>query len=220
MGAPLEFYFDFASPYGYLASVDLERLASRHGRGVIWRPILLGAVFKITGVKPNLHHPLRGEYLLRDTVRFARLRGIPFTTPSSMPMSALAASRAFYWLDTLDALDAAGEGSGGGGGGDGGGSGRAVTLARAVFHSHFVEGRDLGPREAVAALAATCLGLDQRAVLAGIDQPEVKDRLRQETDRAIERGVFGSPFVFADGEPFWGADRLDQVDRWLDSGGW
>ena len=77
----------------------------------------------------------------------------------------------------------------------------------------------MGSPEAVAGVAET-LGIDPGALLDGLQQPEVKDRLRQETDTALARGVFGAPFFFVDGEPFWGADRIDQIDRWLTTGGW
>lgn len=198
--APLEFFFDFASPYGYLASRRIDDLAARHGRTVLWRPILLGAVFQVTGMKPNMHQPLRGDYLRRDVVRFARLLGEPLTFPAVMPMNALAASRAFYWLDDSDPA-------------------AARALARAVYDGHWGQGRDFGDAEAVAGLAAG-LGIERAALLEGIGRPGVKERLRRETDGAIARGVFGAPFIFVDGEPFWGADRLDQIERWLATGGW
>ena len=198
--APIEFFFDFASPYGYLASLRIDALAAAHGRGVIWRPIMLGAVFKVTGMKPVLHQPLRAEYLRHDVVRFARLLGVPLTFPEVMPMNALAASRAVYWLDDQDPT-------------------AARALAAAIYRKHWGEGRDLESPVAVAMVAAG-LGHDRDAVLNGIARPESKDRLRRETDAAIARGVFGAPFFVVDGEPFWGADRLDQLDRWLVSGGW
>jgi len=197
---PLEFYFDFASPYGYLAACRIEQLAARHGRTVAWRPILLGAVFKVTGMIANMHQPLRGDYLRHDVVRFARLLGVPLTFPANMPMRSIAASRAVYWLEA-EAPE------------------RARVLAAAIYHAHWAEGRNLDAPEAVAEVAAG-LGINRTAVLHGIQQPAAKERLRQETDGAIARGVFGSPFIFVDGEPFWGADRLDQIDRWLATGGW
>ncbi len=199
--APIDFYFDFASPYGYLGSLRIDTLAAQHGRRVAWRPILLGAVFKITGMKPNMHQPLRGAYLRRDTARIARDWGVPYCFPAVMPLNPVAASRAFYWLEATD-------------------PDRARDLAAALYHAHWGQGRDLEKPEAVAEVAALALGLDGAALLAGLQQPEVKDRLRRETETAIARGVFGAPFFFVDDEPFWGCDRLDQIDRWLARGGW
>lgn len=204
MPDPIDFYFDFASPYGYFASLRVDALAAAHGRSVTWRPILLGAVFKVTGMKPNLEQPLRGEYLTHDVGRIARLTGAPFAFPDSAPVNGVAASRAFYWL-----TDAHPE--------------QAKLLARALYHAHFGEGRDIGPADVVAEIAERTLGglgYDRAAVRTALGDQTVKDRLRGETEQAVARGVFGSPFVLVDEEPFWGWDRLDMLDRWLSSGGW
>jgi 2-hydroxychromene-2-carboxylate isomerase len=198
--AAIDFYFEFASPYGYLASTQIEALAARHGREVAWHPIMLGAAFKETGARPLMHTPLKGPYLRHDVPRFARLLGVPFREPPVMPANSLAASRAFVWLEVDD-------------------PGLAKQLAQAVFHAHWGEGRDIGAPEQVAEIAAP-LGIEQSALLAAVAAASIKDRLKQATTAAIERGVFGSPFVFVDGEPFWGADRLPHVDAWLTRGGW
>jgi 2-hydroxychromene-2-carboxylate isomerase len=201
---PIDFYFDFASPYGYFASLRIDALAAAHGRSVTWRPILLGAIFKVTGMKPNLEQPLRGEYLTHDVGRIARLTGAPFTFPDSAPVNGVAASRAFYWL-TDDHPE------------------QAKLLARALYHAHFGEGRDIAPADVVAEIAERTLGglgYDRAAVRTALGDQTVKDRLRGETEQAVARGVFGSPFVLVDEEPFWGWDRLDMLDRWLSSGGW
>ncbi|MEI7609215.1 MAG: 2-hydroxychromene-2-carboxylate isomerase, partial [Rhodospirillaceae bacterium] len=174
--------------------------AARHGRGVLWRPILLGAVFKVSGMSAMMHQPLRGDYLRHDVVRFARLLGVALTMPAVVPVNGIAASRAYYWLEEIDAA-------------------AARRLAKAVYHAHWGEGRDVGAAATVAEIGAG-LGLDAAELLKGIHSPAVKERLRTETDTAIARGVFGAPFFFVDGEPFWGADRLDQIERWLSSGGW
>ncbi len=200
MNAPLDFYFEFASPYGYLASTQIDALAARHGRTVAWRPIMLGAAFKATGARPLTQTPLKGPYLLHDVPRFARLLGVPLTLPPVMPMNSLAASRACVWLAEED-------------------DEQARRLARALFHAHWGEGRDLAAPEAVADVAQG-LGIARDDLLAAVADPRIKDRLKAQTQAAIERGVFGSPFIFVDGEPFWGADRLPQIDAWLSKGGW
>jgi 2-hydroxychromene-2-carboxylate isomerase len=200
MSAPLDFYFEFASPYGYLASAQIDALAARHGRTVVWRPIMLGAAFKQTGTRPLMQTPLKGPYLLHDVPRFARLLGVPLRLPPVMPMNSLAASRACVWIAEHDAE-------------------RARRLARALFHAHWGEGKDLAAPAAVADVAGG-LGIVRDDLLAAMADPRIKDLLKGQTQAAIERGVFGSPFVFVDGEPFWGADRLPQVDAWLSQGGW
>ncbi|MGQ9371185.1 2-hydroxychromene-2-carboxylate isomerase [Azospirillum sp. ST 5-10] len=200
MADAIDFYFDFASPYGYFASLQIDALAARHGRTVCWRPILLGAVFKITGMRPNMEQPLRGEYLAHDSGRIARMLGCPFRFPDVMPVRALNPSRAFWWLN-------------------GRSEAQARRLAAALYHAHWGEGRDIGPAETVAEVAGD-QGLDPAEVTAALQDQAVKDRLRAETDQAIARGVFGSPFVIVDDEPFWGWDRLPMVERWLSTGGW
>ena len=199
MAEPIDFYFDFSSPYGYAASARIDAIAARHGRDVRWRPILLGAVFKLTGAQPLVSVPMKGDYAARDFGRTARLMGLPFTLPPTFPFGAVAHSRAFYWIEAQDAS-------------------KARMFARGVYHHVFGEGRDAGPEEL--GRIATGLGYDPAELAAGIGAPAVKERLKSEVDQAIARGVFGSPFIFVDGEPFWGSDRLDQVDRWLETGGW
>jgi 2-hydroxychromene-2-carboxylate isomerase len=200
MAEPIEFYFDFSSPYGYLASCQIDALAARHGRKVRWRPYLLGVAFKETGQKPLVEQPLRGPYHLHDFVRSARRIAVPFKLPSPFPFAAVAPSRAFYWLDERDPM-------------------LAIRFARRVYDRIFAEGRAVADVAATAELAAT-LGIDAAALAAGINDPAIKDKLRAMTDEAIKRGVFGSPFIFVDGEPFWGHDRLGQVEEWLSRGRW
>jgi 2-hydroxychromene-2-carboxylate isomerase len=200
MADPIDFYFDFSSPYGYFASTRIEQIAARHGRRVAWRPILLGAVFKVTGGRPLPSIPLKGDYTRRDLERTARLLGVAFRMPSRFPVAGTAACRAFYWVgDTDGAL--------------------AKKLAQALLHAYFAEDRDISNPEVVTAVAAR-LGIGREALAQALEQPAVKERLRNEVQAAIARGVFGSPYIVVDGEPFWGADRLDQVEQWLASGGW
>ncbi len=200
MSDPIDFYFDFSSPYGYLASLRIDDIAARHGRAVNWRPMLLGAVFKKFGGAPLSEVPLKSDYFLRDMPRAARLMGAPFKWPDPFPFASIAACRAIYWQTDMDPE-----------------AGRA--LARALYHTAFGEGGDIATAKSVVEVAAK-VGIDRAAAGAALQDAAVKDRLRQEVEAAMERGVFGSPYVVVDGEPFWGHDRLDQVDRWLETGGW
>lgn len=200
MSAPIDFWFDFASPYGYLASLRIDRIAGGVNRTVRWRPMLLGAVFKVTGAQPNLLRPLQGDYLRRDVPRFARLLGAPLAWPETMPIAAIAACRAFYWIEERN-------------------PDQAKRFAQAVYHAHWGMGRDVTPVDVVAGVAAG-VGIDPAKLTEAVQRQDVKDRLRRVNEEAVAAGVFGSPFIVVDGEPFWGADRLDQVARWLETGGW
>jgi 2-hydroxychromene-2-carboxylate isomerase len=196
----IEFYFDFSSPYGYLASTRVERIAAACDAELVWRPFLLGAVFKLTSTLPLIDQPMKGEYFLRDVPRTARRYGVPFVLPEQFPFGTVTACRAYYWLAESDPAG-------------------AVRLAKAFYQAALGEGRDICPIEAVMAVA-TEAGFDAEALSDGIRTQRAKDMLKAEVDVAIRRQVFGSPFFFADGEPFWGNDRLEDVENWLSRGGW
>lgn len=200
MKAPIDFYFDFSSPYGYLASRFIDDIAARHGREVNWRPILLGPVFQQSGNSPLVNQPLKGAYALRDFPRTARYLKVPFVMPDPFPVATVAAARAYYWLLDMDAAS-------------------AKTLARKMFDRFYGEGRDIGDARAVLELAAE-VGVDSGALSAALADQSVKERLKREVEAAIGRGVCGSPYFIIDGEPFWGSDRLNQVEDWLRTGGW
>ncbi|HZN26225.1 MAG TPA: 2-hydroxychromene-2-carboxylate isomerase [Burkholderiales bacterium] len=200
MGRALDFYFDFSSPYGYFAAARIDELAARHDRTVNWRPILLGAVFKTTGQRPLTAIPLKGPYAKRDLHRSARLYGIPFAVPSKFPIAATGACRAFYFLSDSDPA-------------------RARKLAFELYKAYFTADRDITSADVIVDIA-TSLGVDKEGLTAALNDPALKERLRSEVDTAIGRGVFGSPYIIVDGEPFWGADRLDHIDRWLTTAGW
>ena len=198
MPTPIDFYFDYSSPYGYFAAMKIDPLAEKYGRSVNWKPILLGAVFKVTGAKPLPTLPLKGAYAMHDVARSARFYGAPYRHPEKFPIAGQAPSRAFYWVNEKDPA-------------------LAHTLARALYQAYFVDNRDISSPEITADVAAT-LGLNRDALLAALGDETVKDKLKLEVETAIARGVFGSPYFIVDDEPFWGADRLEQLERWLADG--
>jgi 2-hydroxychromene-2-carboxylate isomerase len=202
MAAPIAFYFDFISPYGYFASRQVEALAARHGRTVDWRPMLLGvAVLKVMGLKALLDTPLKGDYVRRDVLRQARRLGIPLGRDLNASVgNPLPPARAFYWVKQHHPQ-------------------LAAPLAHALFHAFWAEGRDLSTPEAVAAIALPA-GLEPEAVIAGATSDEAATLLRNAVAASIQAGIFGSPTLVVDGEPFWGSDRLREVDEWLACGGW
>ena len=196
---PITFWFDFSSPYSYLASELIDDLAAKHGRRVKWRPMMLGAAFKASGLPLLITVPLKGEYSKRDFDRSARFLGIPYKFPARFPIATLAAARGYYWLHDQDCA-------------------KAREFAHAVFRAYWVDGRDISELPVVLEVAAG-LGIDGEAFATAIATPEIKERVKQETEAAIAQGMFGAPYFMVDGEPFWGADRLPQIDKWLATGG-
>jgi len=198
--APVDFYFEFSSPYGYIAANLVDDLAGRLGREIRWRPFLLGPVFKATGSAPLVDIPMKGDYSRHDFGRSARFHGVPFTMPAKFPIGTVAALRAFYWTEARD-------------------PGLAKRLAKELYKAYFVEGKDISEAGTVVGIAAS-LGIDAAALEAGIADPAVKERAKAEVDAAMARGVFGSPFFIVDGEPFWGCDRIPMLEKWVKRGGW
>jgi 2-hydroxychromene-2-carboxylate isomerase len=184
---PIEFYFDFASPYGFLAAMQIDRIK----RPIVWRPFLLGAVYKKFGQSP-LEHPLKRDYVIKvDAPRMARRLGLTLKVPHGFPEHALPPSRAFYWIDGQDPV-------------------KAVAFAKAAYRRYWLEGRATSDADAAVEAGAT-VGLDRDILLAGINDTSVKDRLVLENEGVIAKGVFGSPFFIVDGEPFWGSDRIPLI---------
>jgi 2-hydroxychromene-2-carboxylate isomerase len=195
---PVEFYFDFSSPYSYIASEWIEALAARHARTVRWHAILLGVTFQAAELKSPVAHPIKREYSFRDFERSARFAGVPLTNPEKFPIPTQNAARIFCWLDAGD-------------------SARATGWARHCLRAYFARGVDLSDAAALKALAAD-FGLDANEAEAVWNDPRWKLRLKSVNEAAIAAGVFGAPFFVIDGEPFWGNDRRPQIERWLATG--
>lgn len=199
MKPPIDFWFDFSSPYSYVANEWVDALAARHGRTVRRHAILLGVTFAAAELKSPVAHPIKREYSLRDFARSARFEGLPYEQPATFPIGTQNAARVFWWLhDSRSPTDAA-------------------HWARSAFRAYFTRGVALNDPLALKALAADS-GLDADAAEAAWNDPVWKDRLKRANDQAIAAGVFGAPFFVVDGEPFWGNDRKPQIERVLATG--
>jgi 2-hydroxychromene-2-carboxylate isomerase len=196
---PIDFYFDFSSPYSYIASEWIEALAARHGRTVRWHAILLGVTFQAAELKSPVAHPIKREYSLHDFRRSARFEGVPYLQPVEFPIPTQNAARVFWWLDDSQGVDA------------------AAAWARAGLRAYFTRGVMLSQPGALKALMAAS-GIDAPRAEAAWNDPACKARLKRANDEAIAAGVFGAPFFVVDGEPFWGNDRKPQIERWLAQG--
>ncbi len=200
MADPVEFYFEFSSPYAYFAAQKIDQICEDNGRECVWKAFLLGAAFHKTGMAPLTEQPMRGEYGLHDWERLGRYMNVAWKMPEKFPVHSVAASRAFYWLNDRD-------------------PDQARLFAKSVFHAIFGEGRYISKPVELAEIAAA-LFVDKEEFLAALQDPGVKARLRDETNHALDKGVFGAPFFIVDGEGFWGSDRMWMIKKWLQSGGW
>jgi 2-hydroxychromene-2-carboxylate isomerase len=186
----LSFWFEFASTYSYLSALRIEAMAAEKGVAIDWHPFLLGPIFRAQGweTSPFVIYPAKGRYMVRDIERIAATRGLTFRMPEPFPQNGLAAAR----LATVGARD-----------------GWVAPFARAVYTAEFAERRDISDETVLAALLAG-IGVDPAAAFAAAGSAEIKDRLRAETATAERLGIFGAPsFVCADGELYWGDDRLE-----------
>jgi 2-hydroxychromene-2-carboxylate isomerase len=196
-GAPpqLEFWYEFASTYSYPCAMRIAGLASRCGVAVSWRPFLLGPILADAGfaTSPFNLQPAKGRYMWRDVERTCIGLGLPFRRPDPFPQNGLLAARVATAL--ADPLARA-------------------EFSRAVYTAEFGSGRSIAD-EAVLAEVLGDLGHEPPALLATARSEAVKDELRRATTTARERGIFGAPsLVTADGELFWGNDRLEQALSW------
>lgn len=199
MATPIRFYFDFASPYAWFSLDEIERIAAAHGRKVEWRPVIVWALLKAQGIAPPMDSPIRKAYMFADMARSARYYQIPYTQPARLPVSTHLAARLFYTLAVNDAA-------------------LAVAFARSVFEAYFVSGLDISDEQVIADLAARH-GVPADAAQAGMRSEDAKDRLAAAVEQAARDGACGSPFFIMDGEGFFGADRLPQLEWRLSSQG-
>lgn len=198
MSTPIDFYFDFSSPYGYFAAVEIDKLAAKYSRSVNWHPILLGPIFKALGTNSLANIPVKGDYSRHDMERTARFHNIFYKAPSQFPIGTQVAARATLWVQQTQPA-------------------KAVDLIKTLYSAYFTEDIDISVPENVLRIAADN-GIDRAALEVALGTPELKEQLRAATEAAGKAGVFGSPFMIVDGEQFWGFDRFTQLEAFLKNG--
>ena len=195
MTATIDFWFDFGSTYSYPAALRIGPLAQAAGVTVRFRPFLLGPLFKAQGwtTSPFNLFPAKGRHMWRDLERVCADLGLPFRRPDPFPQNSLLAARV-----ALAGFD----------------QGWGEEFCRAVFHAEFGEGRGIEDAATIGEVLAG-MNIDPAPALAAAQSDPIKARLRSETDEAQRLGLFGAPsFTCADGELFWGNDRLEPALRW------
>lgn len=191
----LQFWYEFASTYSYLSAMRIGKMAEQAGVEIVWRPFLLGPIFKAQGWEssPFNLYPVKGRYMVRDVQRLAARRGLPFVMPPAFPANGLKAAR----LAVVGAEE-----------------GWIESFTRAVYEAEFGGGADISDTT-VLSHALSELGHDAERIMTRSEDATIKQRLKDQTAEAQSRGIFGAPtFITEDGELFWGDDRLEQAVDW------
>ena len=190
----LHFWYDFASTYSYPAAMRVEDEAAHAGIDVIWRPFLLGPIFAAQGWAdaPFSIYPVKGRYMWRDLTRICADESLPFNRPDIFPQNSLLAAR-IALIGTQE--------------------GWAAPFTCAVFDANFVHGRSISDTEVLRTIIQE-LGLEPAGIIERATAPENKDRLKKQVEEAQWLGIFGAPSFVADGELFWGFDRMRRAVAW------
>jgi len=193
----VEFFFDFASPYAYLGSEMVEAVCKRNGTELRWMPMVLGGVFQARGHSAPLDKPWRREYMMGDLQGLSMAHGIPYKPRTQFLFKPILALRA-----TLEIPQ---------------GPQRAKAI-HAIYRAVWSQDLDLGD-PAVLTKVLSDAGFEGKALVDGTNEPSIKDELKNNTDQAVTRGVFGAPTMFLDGKRmFWGHDRLPLLEHTLKAG--
>ena len=191
MTATVEFFFDVGSPTTYLAWTQLPKLAADCGAAIVWRPMLLGAVFKAAGNASPVSVPAKGRWMLQDMARHAQRYGVPFVMNPHFPINTLTLMRGAAGIQMRE-------------------PDRLAAYLAAVFDALWCRGLNLGDPAVLAATLSEA-GFDPAAMAALAADPAVKAQLLANTEEAVARGVFGAPTFFVGEAMFFGQDRLDFV---------
>ncbi|MBW9102745.1 2-hydroxychromene-2-carboxylate isomerase [Paraburkholderia phenoliruptrix] len=187
----IEFWFDFGSNYSYLSAMRIEAEAAARGVRVLWRPFLLGPIFRALGYdnSPFVLQKEKGAYVWKDMERQCRKYGLAWTGPSVFPRAALLALRVALLGAQREWI---------------------AAYCREIMQQNFVHDRDIGSVEVVSEALAK-LGLPAQQIIADAQSDANKLRLREQTEAAAAKGIFGAPTFFVGNEMFWGNDRLDDA---------
>jgi len=201
MASGIEFWIALTSPSSYLASLRVEEVGRKHGVPVRWRPFNIRQALEVEGIRPNVMYERKGAYTRHDWERTARFHGHPYRLPDPFGRSSLAAMAIAYWAEREFGHD------------------RLKDFCRAVMSAYFAENRAIDDPEVLGDLARQS-GLARSAAMAAIEDQQSQRAMADATQEAVDKGVWGAPFMIFDGEPFWGEDRVDQLDLWIARGGW
>ncbi|PJZ53642.1 2-hydroxychromene-2-carboxylate isomerase [Leptospira adleri] len=187
----IEFFFEFASTYSYLSVMRIEKLIQNSSIEILWRPFLLGPIFKEQGWNdsPFNVYPAKGKYMWKDMQRRSRKYGIDFLIPNVFPRNGLLASRIAIANETQPWIS---------------------SFIRETFQANFAQDQDISSRDVLTPILKK-IGVNSEEILQGTSNEEIKNRLRKQTERAASLGIFGAPSFIVNEELFWGDDRLEDA---------
>jgi len=201
MKSDIDFYFDFISPYGYLAAMKIESIGLQHRRRINWQPFLLGiTVLKTMGLKPLMETPLKGDYCRYDIPRLAKILNVPINLNTNMNPNPLPAIRSAYWVKQHAPQ-------------------LISTFCREVMMAQWQQGQDISHVEVIEKILKN-LNINTDSYLADIQSDTLKQNVVKEVEQTMKVGVFGSPTFVVDGEMIWGVDRLWMLEHWLRHESW
>lgn len=193
MAKSVEFFFDFGSPAAYLAFTQIRKIAERTGAELVWRPFLLGAVMQAAGNRSPIECAAKGKWMIGDLARFAKRYGVEFNMNPHFPINTLPLMRGAIVAQEDGVID---------------------RYAEAIYQAIWVDGKNMADPPTIGAVL-TAAGLDAAHFMDAIQSQKVKDKLKANTEEAVERGAFGAPTYFIDGEMHFGQDRLNFVEEAL-----
>ncbi len=189
----IEFFWDVGSPYTYLASTQIDRIAENCNITAQWRPFLLGGVFRETGNRPPIEVAAKGAYMLQDLQAWADCYQVPFSFASDFPVNSLVPMRAAVGADRL---------------------GKGREFGAAIMRLYWAEGKNPSDPEVIK-MVSLSIGLDDKKLSQMVQEGEIKDALKENTAEAVRRGAFGAPTFFVGDKMFWGNDRLVLLENFL-----
>ena len=193
----VEFYFDLGSPYRYLAYYRLLQMAERQEIQIVYKPILLGRVFKATGNRSPIEIPVKGAYSILDMQRWAEYYHIPMQMNPHFPMNTLTLMRILTGVQLLH-LE------------------KFEQVLKLLFDAMFGTPQNLNEPTVLAEVLKPS-GFSVEDIMSMVQSDVVKQKLITETEQAIQRGIFGAPTFFVGDEMYWGQDRLHFVEQALNN---
>ena len=189
MNKYFDFYFDFISPYSYLAYKQIKQIKNQNNIGVVYKPILLGGLHKLSGITPHAFIPAKSKYMIRDCKIIAEKFNIPFKFNSNFPINSIFMMRGIYFALKKKKL---------------------IEYIDCFFDAYWKDGLNLSDNKNIE-LVLNNISIDIKEFNNFISDDKIKNRLKEETNIAYNRGIFGAPSFIVNNKLFWGQDRIEFV---------